>query len=199
VDVIPLINWNMDTIVFDIETKNTFADVGGDRNIDKLDVSVVCIYSYEKDAYTCFEEHEFSALGDILQRAHLLVGFSSKRFDVPVLNKYFKFNLAAIPHYDILEEIENAWGRRISLDLLGEANVNAKKTGHGLDAIDWYRNGEMDKLKEYCTQDVKITKDIFDLIRERGYLWIPQRNSPEMARVLLPYKEEEPNPQASLW
>ncbi len=189
----------MDTIVFDIETKNTFADVGGDRNIDKLDVSVVCIYSYEKDEYTCFEEHEFNALGDILQRAHLLVGFSSKRFDVPVLNKYFKFNLAAIPHYDILEEIENAWGRRISLDLLGEANVNAKKTGHGLDAIDWYRNGEMDKLKEYCTQDVKITKDIFDLVRERGYLWIPQRNSPEMARVLLPYKEEEPNPQASLW
>jgi DEAD/DEAH box helicase domain-containing protein len=117
---------------------------------------------------------------------------------VPVLNKYFKFNLAAIPHYDILEEIENVWGRRISLDLLGEANVNAKKIGHGLDAIDWYRNGEMEKLKEYCTQDVKITKDVFDLIKSRGYLWIPQRNTPEMARIILSYKEEEPSPQASL-
>lgn len=188
----------MDTIVFDIETKNTFADVGGDQNIDKLEVSVVCAYSYEKDEYYCFEEGGLSALGDIMQKAKLIVGFSSKRFDVPVLNKYFKFNLAAIPHYDILEAIENSWGRRISLDLLGEANLNIKKTGHGLDAIDWYRNGEMQKLKDYCKQDVRITKDIFDLIKTRGYLWIPQRNTPEMARVIVSYKEEEPSPQASL-
>ncbi len=187
-----------DIIVFDIETKNTFADVGGDQNIDKLEVSVVCAYSYDHDKYFCFEENELSPLGDMMQKAKLIVGFSSKRFDVPVLNKYFKFNLAAIPHYDILEAIETSWGRRISLDLLGEANLNIRKTGHGLDAIDWYRNGEMKKLKEYCTQDVKITKDIFDLIRTRGYLWIPQRNTPEMARVIVSYKEPEANPQASL-
>lgn len=186
-----------DKIVFDIETKNTFQDVGGERNTDKLEVSVVGTYSYSRDEYYCFDEHEFEALGAMLQNADLLIGFSSKRFDVPVLKKYFNFNLAVIPHYDILEEIEKAFGRRVSLDLLGEANLGIKKIGHGLDAINWYRSGEIEKLKEYCTQDVKITKEIFDLIKKQGYLWIPQRNNPEMAKVMIGYKEEK-QPQARL-
>lgn len=189
-----------DKIVFDIETKNTFADVGGEQNIEKLEVSVVGAYSYLKDEYYCFEEHEFSALGKMMKEAGLIIGFSSKRFDVPVLNKYFPFNLAAIPHFDILEEIENSWGRRISLDLLGEANLGIKKTGHGLDAIDWYRDGEMEKLKEYCKQDVRITKEIFDLIRKQGYLWIPQRHLPQMGKAEIAYKEEDHiTPQGSLF
>lgn len=186
-----------DKIVFDIETKNIFADVGGEQFIEKLDVSVVGAYSYLNNAYYCFEEHEFDELSRMLQHAGLVIGFSSKRFDVPVLNKYFKFNLAAVPHYDILEEIEKSFGRRISLDLLGEANLGMKKSGHGLDAVTWWRNGEIEKLKEYCKQDVRITKEIFDLIKERGYLWIPQRNLPEMKKVELVYKEE-PSLQAHL-
>ena len=48
----------MDAIVFDIETKNSFADVGGQENLKKLDVSVVGVYSYNDDAYSCFEENE---------------------------------------------------------------------------------------------------------------------------------------------
>jgi len=189
-----------DKIVFDIETKNTFADVGGDQNIDKLEVSVVCAYSYLKDEYVCFEEHEFEALADMMQNAGLIIGFASKRFDVPVLNKYFKYNRESVPHYDILEQIENSWGRRISLDLLGEANLGMKKTGHGLDAIDWYRNGEIKKLKDYCTQDVRLTKEIFDLIKKQGYLWIPQRNIPQMGKAEIIFREEDHEaPQESLF
>ncbi len=189
----------MDKIVFDIETSNIISDVGGDAHIDKLDVSVVGAYSYDKDEYFCFEQHEFPALEEMMKNSGLIIGFSSKRFDVPVLNKYFKFNLAALPHYDILDEIEKVWGRRISLDLLAEANLGVKKTGHGLDAIGWWKNGEKDKVKEYCKHDVKITKEIFDLIGKQGYLWIPQRNSPHMAKVELSYKEAEPKPQGGLF
>lgn len=189
----------MEKIVFDIETKNTFQDVGGEQNIHLLEISVVCAYSYQNDTYYCFEERELDSLGDMMQKAGLVIGFSSKRFDVPILNKYLKFNLAALPQYDILEEIEKAWGRRISLGLLGEANLGLKKTGHGLEAIEWYRNGEMEKLKEYCKQDVKLTKEIFDLIGSQGYLWIPQRNVAEMAKVELEYKEPEKPPQESLF
>ncbi len=189
----------MDKIVFDIETQNTFADVGGEENMDKFKISVVCAYSYDNNKYYCFEENELEGLGEMMKNAGLIVGFWSKRFDVPILNNYFKFNLAAIPHYDILDEIVKAWGRRISLDLLGEANLGIRKTGHGLDAIDWYKNGEMQKLKDYCTQDVKITKQIFDLIRTQKYLWIPQRNTPEMAKVELEYQEPEVPPQTTLF
>ena len=187
----------MDKIVFDIETKNSFADVGGQENLTKLDVSVVGAYSYNEDKYYCFDEHELGKLGAMLQKAHLLVGFSSKRFDLPILQKYFNFNLQAIAHFDILEHIEKNFGRRIGLGVLAEANLGIGKTGKGLEAIDMYRNGEIEKLKSYCLQDVKITKEIYELIKKQGFLWIPERNIPQMSKVVFNYVEANP-PQASL-
>lgn len=188
----------MDKIVFDIETKNVFADVGGEKNIDKLEASVVGVYSYNNDKYYCFEEYEFGELEEFFRGANLIIGFSSKRFDVPVLNKYLKLNLSAILHYDILEEIEKSFGRRVGLGILSEANLGIAKTGHGLEAVELFRSGEIEKLKNYCVQDVRITKEIFDLIRNQGYLWVPQRNTPQMTKVMLEYKELEQPPQGRL-
>ncbi len=184
-----------DQIVFDIETKNTFGDVNS--HIPEFDVSVVGVYSYAEDKYSIYDEHQLEELGEILKRAHPLIGFSSKRFDVPVLAKYYKFNLAAIPHYDILETLEKSFGRRVGLGVLAEANLGMGKTGKGLEAIDLYRNGEMDKLKAYCLQDVKLTKGIFDLIRKQGFLWVPERNVPQMTKVPIEYREIAA-PQAQL-
>lgn len=187
----------MDKIVFDIETKNSFQDVGGDANIEKLETSVIGAYSYNQDKYFCFDENEFAEFGAMLKQTCLLVGFSSKHFDIPVLKKYFNFNISAIPHYDILEEIEKIHGRRIGLGLLAQANLGETKTSHGLEAITMYRNGEFARLKEYCLQDVKLTKNIFELIKNQGYLWIPQKNIPQMAKVTISYNEVV-SPQAQL-
>ena len=180
----------MDKLVFDIETKNTFQDVGGRDNFEALEVSLVCAYSYDKDEYYSFEEHELAKFGAMAQHA-MLVGFNSKGFDAPVLEKHYHFKISSLPHYDIMGEIEEKLGKRISLDLLARANLGQErgKTGSGLDAIRYYREGRMDELKKYCLQDVKVTKEIFDLIREQGYLWVPQRNTPEMARVELHFQD----------
>lgn len=188
----------MDKIVFDIETKNSFADVGGEANLKKLEASVVGVYSYRDDNYYCFEEHEFDKLAEMLKKTHLLVGFSSKHFDLPILEKYFDFNLTGISHFDILEEIEKIFGRRIGLGVLAEANLGMSKTGKGLEAIDLYRAGEIEKLKNYCLQDVKLTKEIFELIKTQGYLWIPQRDLPQMIKLPISYQEKIP-PQAQLF
>ncbi|MBI2278737.1 MAG: ribonuclease H-like domain-containing protein [Candidatus Brennerbacteria bacterium] len=180
--------------VFDIETKDTFEEVGGQENLKELHISVVGVYSYADDAYRAYEEYEFSALADAFRRAHLLIGFSSKRFDLPILQKYVNFPLAPIPHFDILEAIEKSFGRRVGLGILAEANLGVGKTAHGLQAIEFYRNGEMQKLKDYCLQDVKITKELYDLMQRQGYLWVPQRNSSQMAKVALSFAEPAPPP-----
>lgn len=187
-----------DKIVFDIETKNSFEDVGGHENLRKLDVSVVGAYSYNQDKYLCFEDKELDKFGELLKGAGLLIGFYSKYFDVPVLEKYFNFNIAVIPHFDILEEIEKSFGRRIGLGVLAQANIGIGKTSNGLESINMYKRGEMDKLKAYCLQDVKITKEIFDLIRNQGYLWIPQRDIPQMTKVAVTFQELETSPQTQL-
>lgn len=187
-----------DKLVFDIETKNTFQDVGAGRT-DLLEVSVVGVYSYNEDKYYCFGEDELDKLGEMLQNAHLIIGFYSKKFDAPVLERYFKFNINSIPHIDILEEIEKRYGRRIGLGLLAEANLGVGKSGSGLDAIDYYRNGEIEKLKAYCIQDVRVTKGVYEQMLTKKFLWIPRRDSAEMAKVDFSDFAEPTPPPAGLF
>ena len=151
----------MKKVVFDIETSNIFADVGK-NDPALLDISVVCIYEYEKDSYSCFLQSDFKSLWAILEKADLLIGFNSEHFDLPLLNKYYSGDLAKIQHVDILKEIKNSYGRRMKLDQIAEGTLGLNKSGNGLQAITWWKNGEVEKVKKYCIDDVKITKEIYE-------------------------------------
>ncbi len=173
----------LDTIVFDIETQNFFTDPGvGRDNFGALKISVVCAYSYLEDRYHCYEEHEMDKLAELFSSAKRIVGFSMNRYDIPVLTHYFKKLKGAAPdlwkmdRVDLLEEIELATGHRIGLARLAEANLGATKSHHGSEAGTLYDEGKMDELKEYCTNDVKLTKDLYDLYRTRHFLLIPRRD-----------------------
>ncbi|MDP3999660.1 MAG: ribonuclease H-like domain-containing protein [bacterium] len=173
----------MDKLVLDIETKNTFAEVGGQENIHKLEVSFVGVYSYNQNQYFSFFENELDKLGPMLQSAGLIIGFCSNRFDLPVLKKHYKFNIMSLESLDILEEIEERLGHRISLNELAYANLRTQKTAHGLEAIKFYKEGRLEELKKYCLNDVKITKDLYDLGMSQGHLVVPQRTTGEMQKV----------------
>ncbi len=151
----------MKKVVFDIETSNIFSDVGK-NDPALLDISVVGIYEYDKDKYTCFVEEEFKKLWPILEKTDLLIGFNSEHFDLPLLNKYYSGDLSKIDHLDILKEIKNSFGRRMKLDQIAEGTLGLKKIGHGLQATNWWRKGEYEKVKNYCLDDVKITKEIYE-------------------------------------
>ncbi|OGM90304.1 hypothetical protein A2755_03895 [Candidatus Wolfebacteria bacterium RIFCSPHIGHO2_01_FULL_48_22] len=177
-----------DTIVIDIETKNTFADVGRD-NFGELLISVVGVYSYNKDEYYAYEEHEMDKLAELLKTAELMVGFSITRFDLPVMAKHFDFDLFTIPRIDLLDEIELSIGKRISLDLLAKQNLGYGKSGTGLEAPNLYEQGKLDELKKYCLQDVKVTKELYDLAKAQGHLMVPQRNEPQPIKSPFDWKE----------
>ncbi|HEY4528440.1 MAG TPA: hypothetical protein VJJ48_01260, partial [Candidatus Paceibacterota bacterium] len=63
---------------------------------------------------------------------------------------------------DILKEIRKQYGRGMKLDQLAEGTLGRNKSGHGLEAIKWWKAGEVEKVREYCLDDVKITKEIYD-------------------------------------
>jgi len=180
-----------DKIIFDIETKNTFADVGGQENIEKLEVSLIGAYSYNQDKYFAFREDEIDKFGPMLQNAGLVIGFASNRFDLPVLKKHFPFNVMAVPKLDLLEEIELAYGQRISLSIAAQTNLNIDKSGHGLDAIEYYKKGDWEALEKYCLQDVKVTKELYEFIKNKGYLHIPQKFTNELVKVPITLNELE--------
>ncbi|MDO8510096.1 MAG: ribonuclease H-like domain-containing protein [bacterium] len=153
----------MRKVVFDIETKNIFADVGK-NDPALLDISVVGIHDSETDSYIAYTEEELGKLWPILEKTDLLIGYNSDHFDVPLLNKYYPGDLLKIRSLDILKEIRNSIGRRVRLDSVASGTLGTNKSGHGLEATVWWRNGEIEKVKQYCLDDVKITKALYEYV-----------------------------------
>ncbi|OHA92169.1 MAG: hypothetical protein A3J09_01615 [Candidatus Zambryskibacteria bacterium RIFCSPLOWO2_02_FULL_51_21] len=151
----------MRKIVFDIETANIFSDVGS-ADPAALDLAVIGIYDSETDAYSTFLQNELKNLWPILERADMLIGFYSENFDLPLLNKYYPGDLSKIGHLDILKEIRKQYGRGMKLDQLAEGTLGRKKSGHGLEATKWWKDGKTEEVRKYCLDDVRITKAIYD-------------------------------------
>ncbi|MBU1046661.1 ribonuclease H-like domain-containing protein [Patescibacteria group bacterium] len=151
----------MRKITFDIETKNSFEEVES-TDATKLDISVVCIHDSKTDKYDCFWEEDLDKLWPILEKADMLIGYNSDHFDIPLLNKYYNGDLTQIKSLDILKEIYKKTGRRMKLDNIAEMTLGEKKSGHGMEAITWWKTGEKEKIKKYCLDDVRITKEVYD-------------------------------------
>lgn len=155
----------MRKIVFDIETKNVFQDVGSNDPVD-LDISLVGLYDYDTNSYDSFLQEDFPRLWKVLEKADLFITYNGDHFDIPLLNKYYKKaglgDLSKIRSLDLLKEIKNSYGRRMKLDQVAEGTLGINKSGNGLEAIVWWRNGEIDKIRKYCLDDVRITKDVYE-------------------------------------
>lgn len=150
----------MRVVVFDIETANWMDETGSGDPAD-LTIAIVGIHDSETDTYTCFLEHELPQLWKILERTDLLVGYNSDHFDIPLLNKYYPGDLKKIRGLDLMQEVYAVLGRRLKLDAIAEATLGEKKIGDGMQSLRWWRQGEVEKVKEYCRKDVELTKKIF--------------------------------------
>lgn len=156
-------------VVFDLETQRSADEVGGWKNIAKMKMSLGVAYS-DETGFVTYLEDSVQGLIALLKRADLVVGFNQMRFDYEVLRAYSSENLRALPNLDMLVEVHNHLGFRLSLDHLGEVTLGRKKTGHGLDAIKWFREGRMDLLEAYCKEDVAITRDLYRFGLQNGVL-----------------------------
>jgi DEAD/DEAH box helicase domain-containing protein len=159
----------MRKITFDVETRNLFQDVNSTEST-ALDISVVCIHDSATDQYTSYLQEDFGTLWTILEQADMLVTFNGDHFDIPLLNKYYSGDLTKIKSLDLLVEVRNVLGKRIKLDTIAEATLGIKKSGHGLEAVTWWKTGEIDKIIKYCIDDVKITKDVYDYAMKNSKL-----------------------------
>ena len=155
-----------DKIVFDIETQNTFSEV--DNDMKKLKISVVSVYSYEKDSYQSFSENELKELWPILEKADLIIGYNSEHFDLPVLNNYYLGDLSILPHLDLLKRIRESLGVRLKLDDVASATLDINKSADGLQAVRWFKEG---KIEKYCEKDVEVTKKLYDFGFENKQLF----------------------------
>ncbi|MCD5381084.1 MAG: ribonuclease H-like domain-containing protein [Candidatus Pacebacteria bacterium] len=156
-------------IVFDLETQNLFQEVGS-NDATALDISVATVYDSVEDKYTTVTIDEIEKLWPIIEKADALVGYNSDHFDIPLLNKYYPGDLTQIKSIDILADIKKSLGRRLRLDSVAQATIGAKKSADGLQAVRWWREGNIKDIKKYCEQDVKVTKEVFEYAMKHGHV-----------------------------
>ncbi len=178
-------------LVLDLETKTIFDD-HANRRPEALGVSVVGTYCYRLDNYRVYDESEISILEQRLAEKPLIVGFNIRRFDMPALKPYLHFDPASLPMCDMLEIIHKELGHRVSLESVAHATLGSGKSGSGLDAVEYYRTGQMDKLRRYCIDDVKVTRQIYEYGAEHGELFYTSKFGRGRGRVKVSWQIRHP-------
>ena len=156
--------------VLDIETQFSADEVGGWSRVERMKVSCAVLYDSRSNDFEAYLEDRIEALIDHLMDFDLIVGFNIKRFDYQVLRGYGPFDFRRVPTLDILETVHGFLGYRLSLDHLARVTLGKNKTGDGLQALRWWKEGKIGEIIEYCKMDVAITRDLFIFGLRNNYL-----------------------------
>jgi DEAD/DEAH box helicase domain-containing protein len=156
--------------VLDIETRRSAAEVGGWNRAEKMGVSCAVLYDSESGHFHDYSQDQVADLCRHLAQLDRVVGFNLIRFDYRVLAGLCDFDFYNLPTLDILVKIHDNLGYRLSLDHLAKNTLGAQKSADGLMALTWWQQGEMDKIIEYCTQDVRVTRDLYRFGRDNRFL-----------------------------
>jgi len=155
----------MRKITFDIETMGDFR---GNGDFSNLEVTVVGAHNSDTGELTSYLKEDLHKLWPLLESADLIIGYNSEHFDIPILNKYYAGDLTKIKSVDLLKEVKNVLGRRLKLDNIAEATLGKKKSGNGLEAVTWWKQGLVEKVRAYCLDDVQITYDLYEYAKKHG-------------------------------
>ncbi len=156
-------------LVLDLETPKLVQEVGGWDHIDKLGVSVACAYDSKSDQFLTFFEKDLKDLIALCEE-RLVVGYNIRGFDLPVLVPY-GLNLKNVDAFDLMFDLEALTRQRfLKLETVAKGTLGTGKSADGLLAVEWWRNGEHQKVVDYCLQDVKVTRDIFQHGRTHGFV-----------------------------
>lgn len=163
-------------LVVDVETQRLAQEVGGWSHIDQLGISVACAYDSKTDQFYSYRENELSALFELCED-RLIVGYNIKGFDLIVMEPY-GLKLQGLDVFDIMLDVETLTRQRfIKLESLARGTLGEGKSSDGLQAVEWWKAGQVDKIIEYCLQDVKVTRDIFQFGRQNGFIRMSRSES----------------------
>ena len=89
-----------------------------------------------------------------------------------VLRAYTDENLQKLPTLDLMFDLEERLGFRPKLDSVVLATLGEGKIADGMQALEWWRLGEIDKIKEYCQEDVRVTRDLYDFGKRHRWVHV---------------------------
>jgi len=167
---VPLPAGERSVAFLDTETQRLAEEVGGWGNIHLMRLAVAVVYDQRNDRFSVYAEEQAGELVKDLQGFDLIVGFNIKGFDYRVLGAYTPFDFRTLPTFDILEDIHRRLGFRLSLGHLAENTLGRRKSADGIQAVRWFREGNLAAVTDYCKDDVAATRELFEFGRQKGHL-----------------------------
>jgi len=153
-------------LAFDVETLSV--------DIDKADITCAAVFDPQAgiERYFIFkpmrdDPEEFMTL---LDRAERLCAFNGARFDIPVIQRWFRPSPARVRAWrlklhDVFEGCKLALDITFPLDALLELNGISGKTGSGMEAVQMALTGDLERLGDYCLNDARRTHAVSTLSR----------------------------------
>ena len=172
-------------LYFDLETKYSADEVGGWSNIMDMGMSVGVVWDSLDLKHHVYLEHQTPALIKHLHEGDLIVGFNHVEFDLRVLAGHqpthelrhqVYLELRNLNHFDMLLELKKVLGHRLRLDSLAKPTLQVGKSADGLQSLQWYKEGRIDLIIEYCKQDVEVTRRLYEYALEHGQLLYDSRS-----------------------
>ena len=186
-------------LYFDLETKYAAEEVGGWSNVMDMGMAVGVLYDTADEDLHVYLEHQVPALIAHLRRGSLVVGFNHVEFDLRVLAGHqptqelrhqLYLELRNLNHFDMLLELKKLLGHRLRLDSLARSTLQTGKSADGLQSLQWYKEGRIDLIIEYCKQDVEVTRRLYEYALEHGRLLYDSRAG--IKSVALDWRLPEP-------
>ena len=160
----------MNIVYFDLESQKLFQEVGG-RDASKLLLACGVTWSTARSDFAVYWEKDAAALVAELKAADRVVGFNIIGFDYEVLRPYARTeNFRMFRTTDMLQDIYRTLNFRLSLDTIAKATLGTIKTADGVQSVEWFKRGEIEKVAEYCKADVDITRRVYEFGRENGFV-----------------------------
>ena len=168
--------------VFYLEIKTPIEKCSkGWQSHDEMGISCLCLFDYSTDRYRVFDDANKDECLEILNDYDFVVGFNTVNFDWKVVLATWGSGEGRISKdFDILREIWIAKGLNpdvfnpkthggYKLDDVADETISMRKSGNGALAPQLYQEGRIAEVIDYCLEDVRIEKTLFEYIINNGY------------------------------
>lgn len=128
-----------------------------------------------------------AAFQEGLDVTDVLVGFNNQSFDDKLLKANGFIIHDNVVNYDLLAEIWEGAGlgrefvypthAGFGLDAICKANGLGEKSGDGANAAVLWQKGKYQEVIDYCENDIRLTRKLFDLIQETGEIKDPREDN----------------------
>jgi DEAD/DEAH box helicase domain-containing protein len=181
---------SIDHVCFDVEIMKTIEETpGGWDSTHVLGVAVAALWQYRDQRMRVYGPEDVPELQERLLKADRISGFNVLRFDYPVTWAVAKADWKpGHPVYDQLLPKTDDMLRRIwqalglnpdvftsahkgwGLNAVAEQTLNARKIGYGGDGPKWFQAGQIQKVCNYCLDDVALERDLTDFVERYGFV-----------------------------